>query len=163
MSTEPLWRGVAAALITLFDDEGAVDLVATATHARRLVDHGVRALLVAGTTGEADALTDAERRALVAAVRDAVPSEIPVLAGAGGSWTGQAVDRVRAVVDAGADALLVPPPRRCGDLLGFYSAVAAAAADKPVLAYHFPGVVGGEVPVEVHGELPVAGLKDSTG
>lgn len=162
-SSEPLWRGVAAALITLFDDNGAVDATATATHARRLVDHGVRALLVAGTTGEADALTDAERRTLVAAVREAVPTEIPVLAGAGGSWVGQSVDRVRAAVDAGADALLVAPPRRCGDLLGFYTAVAAAACDKPVLAYHFPGVAGGEVPVEALRELPVAGLKDSTG
>jgi 4-hydroxy-tetrahydrodipicolinate synthase len=32
-----------------------------------------------------------------------------------------------------------------------------------VLAYHFPGVVGGAVPVEALPELAISGIKDSTG
>lgn len=163
VNTEPLWRGVAAALVTLFDDEGAVDHTATAAHASRLLEYGVRALLVAGSTGEADALTDAERVTLVSAVRQAVPDQVPVLAGASGAWTRHAVARVNAAVEAGADAVLVAPPRRCGDVVGFFCDVARAAGDKPVLAYHFPGVAGGEVPVEALRDLPVSGIKDSTG
>lgn len=163
MNTEPLWRGVAAALVTLFDDEGGVDHAATAAHASRLLDYGVQALLVAGSTGEADALTDAERVKLVRAVRDAVPDQVPVLAGASGAWTRDAVARVHDAFEAGADAVLVAPPRRCRDVVGFFTEVARAAAGRPVLAYHFPGVAGGEVPVDSLRDLPVSGIKDSTG
>lgn len=161
--TEPLWRGVAVAVVTLFDREGAVDAAATAAHAVRLTTSGVRAVLVAGSTGEADALDDGERVALVSAVRAALPAEVPVVAGAGGAWSGAAASRVAGAVKAGADAVLVAPPHRATGLGAYYGAVAKAAGTVPVLAYHFPGVAGGEVPVDALGELPVAGLKDSTG
>jgi 4-hydroxy-tetrahydrodipicolinate synthase len=163
MDSQPLWRGVGVALVTLFDAEGGVDHAATAAHASRLVGYGVRAVLVAGSTGEADALTDTERVTLVTAVRHAVPGGVAVLAGAGGAWRGDAVSRVGAAVEAGADAVLVPPPRRCLDVGPFYAEVARAAGGVPVLAYHYPGVAGGEVPVDALPSLPVAGLKDSTG
>ncbi len=161
--SEPLWRGVAAALVTLFDTDGGVDHAATAAHAQRLAAAGVRAVLVAGSTGEADALTDTERVTLVTAVRHALPASVPVLAGAGGAWTGEVLARVGAVIQAGADAVLVAPPRRTADVAGCYAAVAACAGGTPVLAYHFPGVAGGAVPVEALPGLPVAGIKDSTG
>jgi len=158
-----LWDGVAVALVTLFDDEDAVDHGATAAHASRLVGYGLRAVLVAGSTGEADALTDSERVTLVTAVRQALPDGVPVLAGAGGGWTGAAVSRVGDAVRAGADAVLVAPPRRCGDLAAFFAAVTGAADGRPVLGYHYPGVAGGEIPVESLPELGLAGVKDSTG
>lgn len=162
-SGEPLWRGVAVALVTLFDAEGGVDHEATAEHAMRLVEAGVRAVLVVGSTGEADAITDTERVTLVAAVRHALPAGVPVLAGASAAWTGEAVARVADAIGAGADAVLVAPPSRCRDLVAFYRAVAGAANGRPVLAYHFPGSAGGPVPVEALATLPVAGVKDSSG
>jgi 4-hydroxy-tetrahydrodipicolinate synthase len=161
--TMDLWRGVAVALVTLFDDEGRVDVTATAAHAARLTAEGVGAVLVAGSTGEADALTDVERGELVSAVRAALPAAVPVVAGAGGAWVGDAAARTAAAVAAGADAVLVAPPRRSGDLPAFFNAVADAAGPAPVLAYHYPGTAGGEVPVEALPGLPVAGVKDSTG
>ena len=160
---QPLWRGVAVALVTLFEPGGVrVDAAATAAHAGRLVELGVRGVLVAGSTGEAVALTDDERIELIAAVRAACPA-VPVIAGASGPWTGPAVARTRAAVKAGADAVLVAPPPRGLDLPAHYAAVAEAASPAPVLAYHFPGVAGGEVPLDVLPQLPVAGLKDSVG
>ncbi|MEU8613776.1 dihydrodipicolinate synthase family protein, partial [Actinoplanes sp. NPDC048791] len=65
--TEPLWTGPAVALVTLFDADAAVDAKGTAEHAARLVDAGIRAVLVNGSTGEAATLSDAERVELVAA------------------------------------------------------------------------------------------------
>ncbi|GAA3340849.1 dihydrodipicolinate synthase family protein [Amorphoplanes nipponensis] len=159
--TEPLWTGPAVALVNLFDAGAAVDAKATAGHAARLVEAGIRAVLVNGSTGEAATLTDAERVELVAAVRHACPG-VPVIAGASGEWWQQAVTRVAGAVDAGADAVLVAPPRLGGALTGFYERVTAAAG-VPVLAYHYPGVAGGPVPVEALGELGLAGIKDSSG
>jgi dihydrodipicolinate synthase/N-acetylneuraminate lyase len=160
--TEPLWTGPAVALVNLFDADAAVDAKSTAEHAARLVDAGIRAVLVNGSTGEAATLSDAEREDLVAAVRAACP-EVPVIAGASGDWWQPAAARVTAAIRAGADAVLVAPPRLGGALAGYYARVVEAAAGVPVLAYHYPGVAGGAVPVEALGELGLAGIKDSSG
>ncbi|WP_306209881.1 dihydrodipicolinate synthase family protein [Actinoplanes sp. RD1] len=159
---EPLWTGPAVALVTLFTADGSVDAEATGAHAARMVGAGLRAVLVNGSTGEAAALEDHERVALVSAVREACPG-VPVVAGASGEWWGQAAKRVRDAAGAGADAVLVAPPRLGTDLGGYYEEVAAAAGDVPVLAYHYPPVAGGPVPVEALPGLPVSGTKDSSG
>jgi 4-hydroxy-tetrahydrodipicolinate synthase len=157
-----LWTGPAVALVTLFDDDGPVSAKDTAAHAARLVEYGIRAVVVAGSTGEAAALSDHERVELVAAVREACPG-VPVVAGASGEWRGQAAARTAAVIAAGADAVLVAPPRLGGSIDDYFAQVADAAGDVPVLAYHYPGVAGGEVPIGALAALPVAGIKDSTG
>lgn len=157
-----LWTGVGVALVTLFDDDGAVAVQQTAELAARLVGAGIRAVLVNGSTGEAAALSDDERAALLSAVRTACPA-VPVLAGASGEWWRPAARRVAAAAEAGADAVLVAPPRFGGSLEEYYERVCKAAGATPVLAYHYPGVAGGDVPVELLRSLPVAGVKDSSG
>ena len=86
-----------------------------------------------------------------------------MVAGCSGEWWGQATARTEAVIKAGADAVLVAPPRLGGSLDTYYGRVAEAAGGVPVLAYHYPGVAGGEVPVDALAGLPLAGVKDSTG
>jgi len=66
-------------------------------------------------------------------------------------------------VDHGADGLLVLSPPGAGDLRGYYEAVAAVAGETPVLAYHFPRTSPPGIPVELLPELPVQGVKDSSG
>lgn len=161
----PLFRGVGVALVTLFDDDYRVDVAATAEHAARLVDLGVRTVVVAGSTGEADALDDDERARLLAAVRDAVPpsSAAKVLAGTGAAWARQAAARVAAAKDGGADGVLVLSPRGTVDPRRYYEEVVAAAGDLPVLAYHFPKASAPGIALDVLPHLPVAGCKDSSG
>jgi 4-hydroxy-tetrahydrodipicolinate synthase len=158
---EPIWTGPAVAVVTLFDADGGLLAAQTGAHAARLVAAGMRAVVVAGSTGEAATLSDAERVELVAAVRAACPG-VPVVAGSSGEWHGMAAERTAAVLEAGADAVLVAPPRLGGDLGVYYAKVAEAAGGAPVLAYHYPGVAGGPVPVGALTGLPVAGVKDSS-
>jgi 4-hydroxy-tetrahydrodipicolinate synthase len=158
----PLWSGPAVALVTLFDDDRGLAVDATAEHGARLVRAGMRAVVVCGSTGEAAALTDEERVILVRAVRRACP-DVPVVAGASGEWRSQAADRATAAVKAGADAVLVAPPRTSTDLVEYFGHVTDAAGSAPVLAYHFPPTAGGPVPVEALRSLPVHGIKDSSG
>lgn len=160
---DPIFRGVGVALVTIFDDNHAVDLGATADHARRLVAAGIGAVVVAGSTGEAETLDDEERVALIRTVRDALAPDVPLLAGTGGQWGGAAARRTAAAADAGADAVLVLSPRRVDDPRPYYEAVAATADGLPVLAYHFPSVSPPGIPVPLLAELPVDGVKDSTG
>lgn len=161
MVTQPLWTGPAVALVNLFDQDGAIAPKETAAHAARLVAAGIRGVLVNGSTGEAAALTDDERVELIAAVRQACP-DVPVIAGASGEWHAQATTRVTAAIRAGADAVLVAPPR-AGTPEDYYARVVRAAGPVPVLAYHYPGVAGGPVPVASLPSLGLAGIKDSSG
>jgi 4-hydroxy-tetrahydrodipicolinate synthase len=161
--TEPLFTGVGVALATLFDDAGEVDAKATADHAAILVDLGVRGVVVAGSTGEAAALGAEERIALLTETRRAVPSGVPVLAGTGAPSARQAAALTRDAREAGADAVLALCPPRTGDARPYYQAVAEAAGELPALGYHFPQTSPPGIPVELLPELPVQGLKDSSG
>jgi 4-hydroxy-tetrahydrodipicolinate synthase len=158
----PIFEGVGVALVTLFDDEGEIDAPATADHAARLVDAGVRAVLVAGTTGEAATLDAEERSDLLLAVRNAVDGQVPVIAGTGGPSARQAVLLSKRAEEDGADALLVLSPPGSVDPRPYYERV-ASAVDVPVLAYHYPTMSQPGIPVDVLPELPVAGIKDSSG
>jgi 4-hydroxy-tetrahydrodipicolinate synthase len=160
---KPLFRGVGVALATLFDDHGEVDAKATADHAATLVDLGVRAVVVAGSTGEANALTAEERVALLTETRRAVPAGVPVIAGTGGPSARQAAALTRAAREAGADAVLALCPPRTTDPRPYYDAVAEAAGDLPALAYHFPQTAPPGIPVDALADLPVQGMKDSSG
>jgi dihydrodipicolinate synthase/N-acetylneuraminate lyase len=148
--------------VTLFDDDRSLAADATAEHAARLVSAGIRAVLVSGSTGEAAALTDEERVALIRAVRRACP-DVPLVAGASGEWWRPAAQRARAAAQAGADAVLVAPPRGGTDLKEYFGRVVNAAGAAHVLAYHFPAAAGGPIPVEALTSLPVHGIKDSSG
>jgi 4-hydroxy-tetrahydrodipicolinate synthase len=161
--TRPLFIGVGVALVTLFDEDGGLDGKATAEHAATLVELGMRAVVVAGSTGEAASLTEAERTTLLTEVRRAVPSATPVLAGTGAPSIRQAVALTRAAVDLGADGVLALSPLGAVNLRGYYEAVAAAAEGTPVLAYHYPKNSPPGIPVDLLDELPIQGLKDSSG
>jgi 4-hydroxy-tetrahydrodipicolinate synthase len=160
---EQVFTGVGVALATLFDDDGEVDAKATAGLAATLVDLGVRGVVVAGSTGEAAALTAGERVALLTETRRAVPSGVPVIAGTGGASARQAAALTRDAREAGADAVLALCPPRNNDPRPYYDAVAKAADGLPALAYHFPQTAPPGIPLEALPDLPVQGMKDSSG
>jgi 4-hydroxy-tetrahydrodipicolinate synthase len=158
-----IFSGVGVALVTLFDDRGEVDAKATAGLAVRLVDQGMRAIVVAGSTGEASSLDPGERLALLDEVKAAVGQGTPVLAGTGAPSARQAVALTRAAVEHGADGLLTLSPPGVADPLAYYQAVAAAAGDTPLLAYHYPTASAPGIPVERLADLPIDAVKDSSG
>lgn len=157
-----IFSGVGVALVTLFDEEGEIDAPATAHHAARLVEAGVAAIVVAGSTGEASTLDADERSDLLIAVSSAVDGRVPVLAGTGAPSARQARLLSKRAEADGADALLVLSPPNVGDPRPYYERV-TDAVDIPVLAYHYPKVSAPGVPVDVLRQLPVEGIKDSSG
>jgi pyridoxal/pyridoxine/pyridoxamine kinase len=91
MNPKPVFTGIAAALVTFFDEHGHVDNAATAKHATHLASRGVRAVVVAGSTGEASHLSMKERLQLLKAVKAAVPAHVPVILGTGDLTAGVSV------------------------------------------------------------------------
>jgi 4-hydroxy-tetrahydrodipicolinate synthase len=160
---DPVFAGVGVALVTLFDDDGEIDVAATASHAARLVEAGIQGVLVSGSSGEAPALSAEERVLLLEGVRDAVPDDIPVLAGTGAPSARQAAALTLSASEHGADAVLVLSPPRVADPSTYYDVVVRSAGNLPVLAYHYPKASEPGIPVGLLPKLPVAGLKDSSG
>jgi len=162
-SARPPFEGAGVALVTLFDADGRLQAKETADLAARLVARGLRAVVVAGSTGEAATLDAEERDELLREVRAAVPDGTPVLAGTGAPSAHQAARLTERARDGGADGLLVLSPPGASDPRPYYERVAAAAGDLPVLAYHYPAVAPPGITVEHLTQLPIAGVKDSTG
>jgi len=162
-SSAPVFTGVAVAVVTFFDEHGHVDTVATASHARHLAERGVRAIVVAGSTGEASHLSTKERLQLLDAVKAAVPERVPVILGTGNLAAGVSVPNLtRRAAEHGASAAITLSPDR-GDIREFYGEVVDAAGTMPVLAYHWPKVSPPGISIEDLKACKVAGLKDSTG
>lgn len=155
----PIASGAGVALVTLFGSDGELLAAETGMLAARIVAAGARSVLVGGTVGEFYALTDAERAELFVEVRSAVPAEIPVIGHVGGVTAARATWLARAGADAGLSALIALPDG--AGLHSYYSAI-AGAADLPLLAYHLPQS-GGSVPLDGIADLPVVGIKDSSG
>ena len=99
---------VLTAMITPFDDNGKLDLDEARRLARWLQDNGNDGLVVAGTTGEAQVLTDDERLSLFAAVIEAV--SIPVIAGSGTNDTAHSVHLTKEATKLGAAGILALCP-----------------------------------------------------
>lgn len=129
------------AMVTPFDSEGNVDFDAAQKVAAWLVDHGSDGLVVAGSTGEASTLTDAEQRDLWRAVKQAVGDRATIIGGTGSNDTAHAVKLTQAAEEDGLDAALVVtpyynrPPQ--AGLLAHFRKVADSTS-LPVILYDIP-------------------------
>ena len=133
----PPFIGVGVALVTLFNAHGRVLAAATADHAARLAAAGMRAIVVAGTTGEGNQLNADDRRRLLAAVKAAVPESLPVIVGTGSPTAARSLEFTRVARDGGAAGVLAYPPddEEAG---AFFARQREVAGELAVLAYHFP-------------------------
>lgn len=165
MENSYLFSGVGVALVTLFHEDGSLDAPATADLAGELVDLGMAAVIIAGTTGEAATLDADERTELARAVRKTVPDslDVPLIVGTGAPTAEEAVCFTAQAREAGADAVLALSLPGAPDQRPYYEAVVKAAEGVPVLAYHFPRVSGPGIDLDHLADLAVAGLKDSSG
>ncbi|KAA0112162.1 4-hydroxy-tetrahydrodipicolinate synthase [Mycolicibacterium sp. P1-5] len=132
---------VLTAMVTPFKPDGTLDTVVAARVATHLVDSGCDGLVLSGTTGESPTTTDDEKRALVAAVLEAVGDRARIVAGAGTYDTAHSVHLAKAAAAEGAHGLLVVTPYYSrppqAGLVAHFTTV-ADATDLPVILYDIP-------------------------
>lgn len=167
--TPPFGR-LLTAMITPFDESGALDVQTVWDLARHLVDHGSDGLVVAGTTGESPTLSTDEKVVLFRTVVEAVGSKAMVLAGTGTYDTAESVHLTRLAADAGVHGVMaVTPyysrPPQAG-LLAHFRAI-ADATDRPVLLYNIPSRTGRLIEVPTLARLAehsgIVAVKDAVG
>jgi 4-hydroxy-tetrahydrodipicolinate synthase len=136
--------GVITAMVTPFTEDRSVDEAAARSLARHLIENGSHGLVLAGTTGESPTLDDAEKLALLRAVRDELGAEVLLICGTGSNDTRHSEKLSAAAADAGADAVLAVTPYynkpNFAGIKAHYEAVARAAGI-PVLLYNIPSRV----------------------
>lgn len=160
---------VITAMVTPFGVDGGLDLDGARRLARWLQNNGSDGLVVAGTTGEAPVLTDAERLDLFAAVVEAVT--IPVIAGSGTNDTAHSVHMTRQAAKLGvAGALVVAPYYNRPPQSGIYAHIRAVAesSNLPVVVYDIPVRTGRKIATATLLQLArdvsnVVALKDAAG
>jgi len=136
--------GVLTAIVTPFDERGAVDFDAFGAMCRHLVDNGSDGLVVAGTTGESPTLDDREKLDLFRAAIDAVGERGTIVANTGSASTAHSVALTEQANELGVDAFLAvtpyynKPPQR--GIVAHFEAI-ASATDRPVIIYNIPSRV----------------------
>ncbi|WP_217235714.1 4-hydroxy-tetrahydrodipicolinate synthase [Streptomyces sp. AC555_RSS877] len=165
-TSRPFGRALCA-MITPFTDAGALDLDGAQQLADRLVAQGCDGLVLSGTTGESPTTTDAEKAALVTAVREAVGERASIVAGVGTFDTRHTVELALAAEKAGADGLLVVSPyysRPPQDALEAHFREVADASGLPLVLYDIPGRTGTRIEpdtmIRLAGHPRIVAVKD---
>jgi 4-hydroxy-tetrahydrodipicolinate synthase len=166
----PRFGRVITAMVTPFDEAGALDIDGSVALARWLADHGSDGLVLSGSTGESSVLTDEEKLDLWRAVAAAV--SIPVIAGTGSNDTEHSVRLTAHAASCGvAGVLVVTPyynrPSQSG-LYEHFRAVAEAAGGLPVTLYDIPVRTGRRIAASTivrlaHDVPAIVALKDAAG
>lgn len=161
--------GAGVALVTPFKD-GKVDFPAMGALIDWQIENEIDAIISCGTTGEASTLSDEEHIDVVKYTVDKVRGRVPVIAGAGSNDTKHAIEMSKALIDVGADGLLVVTPyyNKCTQkgLIEHYLAI----ADKitvPMIIYSVPGRTGVNISPFAVSKLcrhpNICGIKEASG
>tara|TARA_B100000378_G_scaffold268256_1_gene255253 strand:- start:1519 stop:2415 length:897 start_codon:yes stop_codon:yes gene_type:complete len=98
------------AMVTPFDEKGAVDYEQAKCLANALLDSGSDGLVITGTTGEGPTLSAEEKIRLYAEVKEAIGSRGAVIAGTTDNDTAKSIELSAEAESVGADALLLTVP-----------------------------------------------------
>ncbi|WP_415206247.1 4-hydroxy-tetrahydrodipicolinate synthase [Rudaea sp.] len=162
--------GSICALATPFRGGGAVDFEAFARLIDFQLEGGTQALVVAGSTGEAHALEQAEYDQLLRHAVARVGGRVTVIAGTGTANTRKTVELTKRAQGLGADAALVVTPYYVRPtqegLLRHYVEVADHGG-LPVVVYNVPGRTGCDLKPETAAKLAlhdrIVGIKEAVG
>lgn len=167
---EPIFEGTGVALVLPMFEDGSIDYEGYKRQVQRMIDGGVKALLVNGTTGEPATIDIEDEFELTkSTVEMAKGTGVKVIVGAGSNYTAQAIRKAKFNAEAGADANLVVTPyynkTSQRGLIEHYKAV-AAASDLPLIMYNVPGRTGMKISVDTVVELAkvpnIVAMKDAT-
>lgn len=166
---KPVFTGVCTALVTPFLD-GNINYPMAEQLLRRQIDAGIKAVVLAGTTGESPTLSDTEKLTLFRRCKDFAGNSCTIIAGTGSNSTAHAVKLSQAAEAAGADALLVVSPyynKATNEGLFAHYAAIAGSVKIPVMIYNVPSRTGVDIPVSVYQRLSsignIAGVKEASG
>lgn len=162
--------GSIVAIVSPMHEDGSLDLDSY----RRLIDwhiaEGTAGIVAVGTTGESPTVDVDEHHALIRVAVEHAAGRVPVIAGAGGNSTREAIELTRYSASVGAAATLQVVPyynRPTQEGMYRHFRAVAEAVDLPQILYNVPGRTVADLANDTVlrlAEVPgIVGLKDATG
>lgn len=165
-----LIRGSLVAIVTPMLDDGALDLPRLCELIDWHIAEGTDGIVIVGTSGESPTVSIDEHNLLIKTTVEQVAGRVPVIAGAGGNSTAEAIELTHYAKAVGADASLqVVPYYNKPTQEGMYRhfKAIAEAVDLPIVLYNVPGRTVADMSNETVlrlAQVPgIAGIKDATG
>jgi 4-hydroxy-tetrahydrodipicolinate synthase len=166
---KPLGR-LLTAMVTSFDDKGAVNYEQAKKLALALLDAGSDGVVVAATTGESPTLSWEEEMRLFTEVKAAVGQRGTIIAYTGSNSTAEAVEATQKAEKIGVDGcLLVVPYYNKPTQEGIYQhfKTVAESTSLPIIMYNIPARVVVNMSVETIARLSriknIVGVKEANG
>lgn len=170
MTSARTLTGVIPPVSTPLTPDLAVDTASLTRLVDHLLDGGVDALFLLGSTSEVAFLPDGHRKVVLDTVLGHVAGQVPVLAGVIDMTTLRVLDHVRTAVEAGVDGLVATAPfytRTHPAEIDLHFRTIAAHAGLPLYAYDLPVSVhsklGADLLLDLARDGVLAGVKDSSG
>jgi 4-hydroxy-tetrahydrodipicolinate synthase len=138
-------EGLIAFSITPLQPDESLDEARLRSHLDALIDGGVDAITLFGSTGAIGSFSEAERRRVVEVALPHVAGRVPVMVGTGAISTAEAVRLSQHAQEQGASAVLVVPISYWllgeAELLAHYKAIDRAVSI-PMAIYNSPRLTG---------------------
>ena len=164
----PLFIGACTAMVTPFID-GKVNYSMMDQLLQRQIDSGIKAVVIAGTTGESATLTDEEKIKLFKHCKEYIGKQCILIAGTGSNSTAHSITLSIAAQEAGVDALLIVSPyynKASPDGIYLHYQSICQAVSLPVIVYNVPSRTGLDIPIRVYQQLShisnIAGVKEAS-
>jgi dihydrodipicolinate synthase/N-acetylneuraminate lyase len=129
--------GVAAILLTPFDESGKIDVTALHQLVRWYQANGVAAIVTPAVASEVDKLSLAERERVVVETVRAAAGKVPIVGGVLGDNGAEAARLAEAVMKAGCQAVMCRAPGHILDdadkLLAYFMTIASAGMERLII------------------------------
>ena len=162
--------GSIVALVTPMHEDGSVDYDTLRSLMDWHIAEGTDCIGVVGTTGESPTVSVEEHCDIIRMAVEHARGRIPIMAGAGGNSTREAIELTRYAKDVGADCVLsVVPYYNKPSQEGIYQhfKAIAEAVDTPIVLYNVPGRTVADMQPETTlrlAQLPgIVAVKEATG
>jgi len=162
--------GSIVALVTPMLEDGRVDYAALRALIDWHINEGTACVGVVGTTGESPTVSVTEHCEIIRVAVEHAAGRVPVMAGAGGNATSEAIELSRFAKAVGADCTLqVVPYYNKPSQEGIYRhfRAVAEAVDIPVVLYNVPGRTVADMSTDTVVRLAqvpgIVGLKEASG
>ena len=159
-----------APAITLFNEDGTLDLVSQEKLYNNLIENGIDGILVEGSSSEFFAMNMEERREMAKFAIEKVAHRVKLIIGTSSMVAEEIISFSNYCLDAGADAVMILPPYYfhfgAEALLQYYDRL-AKEIHGPIYIYNFPANTGYTVPPATVLQLAlmhpnIVGIKDTT-
>lgn len=157
------------AMITPFNINGTINYKEIEKLVEKLILNGVDAILVLGSTGEANLLTEEECNSLLYYVVKLVNKRVKVIAGVSSCSTDDAINKSLRYQDIGANFLLVSPPNYVKpneEGIFIHYSLISSVVKIPIIIYNIPSRCGVNISIESLLKLKkksnIIGIKESS-